>query len=146
MTEIVDRAVERLRNHFDGMMAHLRPATARGIVQEAVDEATKELKAEVKRLLSHLWAVRPDEDGNGGETWEHFAADVDMGRLVAEGEVDRLKAEVERLTILVRRLEKMVGCTCKRSWPRAGHHQPEECVIAIVHTALDAAKAGKEAT
>ncbi len=45
----------------------------------------------------------------------------------------RLRKRIAELASLLQRLKK---CTCTRSWPRSGHHDPSECHIALIEKVM----------
>lgn len=56
-----------------------------------------------------VWRVLPNEDGEGGETWESFACDTDMQRIAAEERCADLETKCADLQAQVERLADELG-------------------------------------
>ena len=60
-------------------------------------EQLAEKEARIAPLRRAVWRVLPDDEGEGGETWEMFACDTDMLRIVAEERADAAEARLTEM-------------------------------------------------
>lgn len=58
---------------------------------DAVVAERNEAQRRMRMLVPRLYRVRPNENGEGGETWEAWGCDVDMQRMAAEADREALR-------------------------------------------------------
>lgn len=80
------------------------------------------------------WLINPQADDTP-EALDACARTI-AAHTVDPAELERVKKQRDKLVEALKKVGAMVGCTCGRSWPRAGNHDPTGCVTEIVKDAI----------